>query len=428
MTESIIRDKRDKQTIIEAASKYVCPQRVETFRLLGAVPVMDRREGCYFWDMDGRKLFDVHINGGVYNLGHRNREVIETLKEALDFYDIGNHHLVSSPRTRLAEELIRLVPGEMQYCVFTPGGSEAVEVAIRSARKASGRRKIVSFEGAYHGHGGLTLQAGYAEQAAYFLSDQPETEFLQIPFNDLDAVEQALKNSDVAAMLCEMIPATLGFPMPTDGFYIEVKTLCQRFGSYFIADEVQTGLGRTGQFWACEGYDVNPDMLIIGKGLTGGIYPIAAAVMSGDAAGWLTEDGWGYSSSCGGSELGCIVALKVLEIIERPGVLENVRDVSDFLSGELKELKKRHPFLIDIRQNGLIVGLRFDDPNGAMLMTAYAFEAGLWAFPAGFDRSVLQFKLNILVTKKECQEALQLLENALTACEKDILKSRGDQA
>jgi len=225
-------------------------------------------------------------------------------------------------------------------------------------------------------------------------------------------------------MLCEMIPATLGFPIPADDFYVGVKKLCQQYGSYFIADEVQTGLGRTGQFWACEGYDVEPDMLVTGKGLTGGIYPIAAAVMSGDAAGWITEDGWGYSSSCGGSELGCVVALKVLEITERPGVLENVRTVSAFLSQKLEALKNRHRFLVDIRQNGLIVGLQFDDPNGAMLMTAYAYDSGLWAFPAGFDRSVLQFKLNILVTQKECQEALDLLENALTALEKDLSKNK----
>ena len=420
MANSFIQDKRDKQAIIDAAATHVCPERIEIFKQLGAVPVMDRREGCYFWDMDGKKLFAVHINGGVYSLGHRNREVIETLKEAVDFFDIGSHHMVSSARTRLAEELIRLVPGKMQYCVFTTGGSEAVEITIRSARKASGRRKIVSFKGAYHGHGGLTLQAGYADQAAYFLSDQPETEFVQIPFNDLKAVEQALKNSDAAAMLCEMIPATLGFPMPADDFYIEVKKLCQQYGTFFIADEIQTGLGRTGQFWACEGYGIEPDMLITGKGLTGGIYPIAAAVMSGDAATWIKEDGWGYSSTCGGSEIGCIVALKVLEIIERPGVLENVREMSKFLSRELYKLKKRHSFLVNIRQNGLIVGLQFDDPNGAPLMTAYAYAIGLWAFPAGFDRSVLQFKLNILVSEKECREALQLLEQALTNLEKDI--------
>jgi len=426
MVNSGLAEECDKQAVIDAAAQYICPERVETFKMLGAVPVMARREGCYFWDLDGRKLFDVHINGGVYNLGHRNKEVIETLKEAMDYYDIGNHHMVSTARTQLAEKLIRLVPGDMQYCVFTTSGSEAVEVTLRSARKSTGRRKIVSFEGAYHGHGGMTLQAGYSEQATYFLSDHPEHEFVQIPFNDLNAVEQALKNGDVAAMLCEMIPATLGFPMPSPGYYQDVKKLCKQYGTFFIADEVQTGLGRTGQFWACEMYQIEPDMLITGKGLSGGIYPIAAAVMSSDAGSWLKEDGWGYSSTCGGSELGCIVALKVLEIIEKPGVLENVGKVSDFLSNKLNELKNRHPFLVEIRQNGLIIGLRFDDPNGAMLMTAYCYESGLWAFPAGFDRSVLQFKLNILVSQTECEEALSLLETALTRLEEDLSKNKGN--
>lgn len=420
MVEPFQQEKQDKQEIIADAIRYVCPDRVETFKKMGAVPVMGRREGCYFWDVDGQKLFDVHINGGVYNLGHRNREVIETLKEAVDFFDIGNHHMVSSARTHLAKTLIQLVPGDMQFCVFTTSGSEAVEVAIRSARKATGRRKIVSFKGAYHGHGGLTLQAGYADQAAYFLSDPYGSEFVQVPFNDLNAVEQVLKADDVAAMLCEIIPATLGFPMPSAEFYVEVKKLCRRYGTFLIADEVQTGLGRTGRLWACEGYGVKPDMLITGKGLTGGVYPIAAAVMSKHTGTWLTEDGWGYSSTCGGSELGCIVALKVLEIIERPGILENVRVKAEFLSQALDDIKNRHPFLVDVRQNGLVIGLKFDDPNGGMMMAGHAYAKGLWAFPAGFDRSVLQFKLNILVNKKECEEALELLESALTACEKDM--------
>lgn len=113
-----------------------------------------------------------------------------------------------------------------------------------------------------------------------------------------------------------------------------------------------------------------------------------------------------------------------MEIIESPGVLENVREISEFLSQELYKLKNRNFFLVEIRQNGLIVDLQFDDPNGAMLMIAYAYESGLWVLPAGFDRSMLQFKLNILVNKKECQEALQLLENALTICYKRYWKKQ----
>ena len=217
-----------KEDVIELAARYVCPQRIDTFKMLGAVPAMGRREGNYFWDMDGRRLFDVHINGGTYNLGHRNPEVIAALRAALDHYDIGNHHMPSIARAKLARMLVDLVPGDMQYCVFTPSGAEAADITIRTARKATGRRTIVSFHGSYHGHGGLGLQAGYADQARYFLSDSPQGEYIQVPFNDLGAMEAALEKGDVAAVLCEIIPATSGFPMPAPGFYPELKKLCRR--------------------------------------------------------------------------------------------------------------------------------------------------------------------------------------------------------
>jgi len=421
MTNNMMFEDNDKDNIVEQAARTICPDRVNTFRQLGAIPVMARREGNYFWDMDGRKLFDVHINGGTYNLGHRNPEVVATLREALDHYDIGNHHMVSVARTKLAETLIGLVPGAMGYCVFTPSGSEAVDLTIRTARKATGRRKIVSFEATYHGHGGLGLQAGYAEQAGYFLSNSPEGEFVQVPFDDIEAMRKALSAGDAAAVLCEMIPATNGFPTPSPEYYPELKKMCEEKGTLIIADEVQTGLGRTGKFWACEGYGIDPDMLITGKGLSGGIYPISAAVLSADVAGWLSEDGWGYSSTFGGAELGCVVGAKVLEIIQRPGVLENVRAMADLLARGLRDIQKRHPFLVEIRQNGLVIGLRFDNPVGGQLVSACSYESGLWAFPAGFDRSVLQFKPSLLVDKEACEEALGLLENAIKLCEERFI-------
>ena len=423
MDQALIPERQDKDTIVEAAARYVCPGRVDTFRMLGTVPVMGRREGNYFWDIDGRKLFDVHINGGTYNLGHRHPEVVSTLREALDYYDMGNHHFPSVARTRLAERLIGTMPGDMHYCVFTPGGAEAIDVTIRTARRVTGRRKIVAFREAYHGHGSLGLRAGgYEKLARFFLSERPEGEFVLVPFNDPEAIQNALKGGDVAAVLSEMIPATSGFLMASPGYFEAVKKLCTDHGALFIADEVQTGLGRTGRFWVCQGYNVAPDMLVTGKGLSGGVYPIAAAVLSKDVAGWLKEDGWGYSATFGGSELGCVIAHKVLEITSRPGVLENVRAMSGFLGARLAEIRDRHPFLVEIRQNGLVIGLRFDDPHGGLMTAACCYESGLWAFPAGFDRSVLQFKPNILVDRSACEEALSLLEDGIRLCEKKFLK------
>jgi acetylornithine/succinyldiaminopimelate/putrescine aminotransferase len=421
--KKFLPDYNTKEDIIKVALEHICPARIATFRQMGAVPVIGRREGNYIWDLDGRKLFDVHINGGTYNLGHRNPEILEALKEALDNYDMGNHHFVSIARTKLAEQLLEATFPDLKYVIFTPSGAEAIETAVRSARKATGRRTVISFEGAYHGHGSIGLRAGDAEQAKFFLSERPEEEFIQVPFNDYGAMEEALTGSEAAAVLCEIIPATSGFPMPDGDYYKKVKELCSREGALFIADEVQTGLGRTGRMWACQGYGIEPDILITGKGLSGGVYPIAAAVMSERAGAWLQEEGWGYSSTFGGSELGCVVASAVLDIIQRPHVLENVQATARFFSEGLSTIMKNHPFMTEIRQNGLVMGLKFDNPLGGALMTACAYQSGLWAFPAGFDRSVLQFKPNLLVDRTAGEEALQLLEDSIRLCEKTFLGS-----
>jgi len=409
-------DQLGKDAILELAARYVCPGRIDTFRMLGAVPVMGRREGHYFWDLDGRRLFDVHINGGTFSLGHRHPEIVAALREGAGRYDIGNHHFPSGPRARLAETLARLTPGDLQYTVFAASGSEANDVAIRAARRTTGRRRIISLIGSYHGHAGLGLAAGDRKTAEYFLSGGPADEFVQVPFNDLDAMQSALGEREVAAVILETIPATYGFPLPAPGYLSGVRGLCDEHGSLLIADEVQTGLGRTGRMWAVDGYDVVPDILVVGKGLSGGVYPMAAAVLSPRAAAWLTDNAWGHVSTFGGSELGCHVALKVFEILERPGVLENVRAMAERLGQGLRDIAARQPFLSEVRQNGLVIGLKFAHELGGPMMTAACYEAGLWAFFAGFDRSVLQFKPDILVDGEACDELLERLEQAVTLC------------
>ena len=413
-------DPDEKASVLERAAHYVCPGRVETFRMMGVAPVMGRREGHYFWDLDGRRLFDVHINGGTFNLGHRHPEVVAALCRAAETYDIGNHHLPSGPRARLAEELARVCPGDLRYSVFAASGSEANDIAIKTARRATGRRRIVSLAGSYHGHTGLCLAAGDVKNAQYFLSDGPPAEFAQVPFNDLDAMREVLRAGDVAAVLLETIPATYGFPMPAPGYLSGVRDLCTRHGALFVADEVQTGLGRTGRMWAVEGYGVEPDILITGKGLSGGMYPIAAAILSERVAGWLEDNGWGHVSTFGGAEIGCEVALKVLEILGRPGVIENATRMSDLLATGLERIRERHPFLVEVRRNGLVMGLRFDHEIAGPMMTVAGYEVGLWAFFAGFQRSVLQFKPSILLDEEKAGELLGLVEEAVALCEKRL--------
>ncbi len=401
-----------KREALELNHSYLMPNRVEMWTGAGVPLVIGRREGYRLWDLDGHELQDLHLNGGTYNLGHRHPELLAAMAEALESLDVGNHHFPSEARGRLAERLAQLTPGELHYSVFTPSGSEANDVAIKSARRATGRRKIVSLEAGYHGASGLSGAAGDDANAAYFLSDYPD-EFVKVPFGDLEVVERALEAGDVAAVLIEPIPATFGFPIPDEGYLPALRALCDRSGTLLVADEVQTGLGRSGRLWAVEAFGVEPDMLISGKGLGGGLYPIGVVVMSRRVGEWLHERGWGYVSTFGGSELGCSVALRALELCAAEKTARNVAEMSTFLTEGLADIRARHPFLCDVRQQGLIVGLGFDDPNGGMRMSAALYPTGLWAMFASFDRRYLQWKPGLLVDRSYLGEALEKLETAI---------------
>lgn len=401
-----------KRHILELNHEYLIPNRVQSWLGAGIPLVIARREGYRIWDVDGAELQDFHLNGGTYNLGHRNPVLLEAMREALETLDVGNHHFPSEARGVLAEKLARLTPGDLHYSVFTPSGSEANDVAIKTARHVTGRRKIVAFEMGFHGASGLSGAAGEDTNAKFFNSDFPG-DFVRIPFNDLDALEAALSEHDVAAFLAEPLPATFGFPVPDPGYYAAVRKLCDSAGTLLIADEVQTGLGRSGSLWAIEALGANPDMLITGKGLAGGLYPIGCVVMTRSAGEWLTRNGWGYVSTFGGAEIGCHIASRVLDITVAPETTTAVKDNAAYMRRGLDSLQDRYPFLSDIRQLGVIFGLGFEDSVGGMKMARALYKNGLWAMFAGFDRRYLQFKLGLLVDRPYCDEALEKLETAL---------------
>ncbi len=401
-----------KQEVLRLNHEYLAPNRVESWLAAGIPLVIGKRQGYRIWDMDGAELQDFHLNGGTYNLGHRHPDLLDAIREALETLDVGNHHFPSEARGVFAEKLARNTPGELHYIVLTPSGSEANDVAIKSARHATGRRKIVAIDKGFHGLSGLSGAAGDNTNAQYFNSDFPD-DFVRVPFNDLDALEDALKGGDVAAFLAEPLPATAGFPLPDDSYFRTVRKLCDDYGTLLIADEVQTGLGRSGSMWAVEKFGVQPDMLITGKGIAGGLYPMGCLVMTRDVGGWLKENGWGYVSTFGGSEIGCHIASRALDITTAPAATEAVRENAAYMRGGLDSLQDRYPFLTDIRQLGVIFGLGFDHDVGGMLMTRALYKTGLWAMFAGFDRRYLQFKLGLLVDKPYCDEALEKLETAL---------------
>lgn len=403
----------DKQELLDRSKAAWNGDKVSFWERLGVPIVIGERAGYALSDVDGHLLIDVHLNGGTYNLGHRNPELVEVVKDALDHYDMGNHHFASPARTALAERLIELSGPQMRRVGFMTSGSEAIDFAIKVARRTTGRRRIVSIIKAYHGHSGLSVATGDARYSEPFLSDRPD-EFTQVPFNDLPAMEAALAGDDVAAVLMETIPATYGFPLPDPGYLDAVAQLAHAAGALYIADEVQTGLGRTGMFWGIQKTDVVPDMIVTAKGLGGGLFPIGAVIMDEPTSRWLDEDGFSHMSTGGGAELACIAALGVLEITTRPQVREQVDALAIQFDLGLSALRVRHDgWFSGIRQDGLVIGLELADPQGAMHLTRALYDEGVWAIFSSLDPSVLQFKPGLLLTAEQAAAILRRLDRAL---------------
>ena len=402
-----------KEDMLERSRAFWNPDKTDFWQDAGIDLVIDRREGYLFWDMAGRRLIDLHLNGGTYNLGHRNPELIATLEQAMQHFDIGNHHFPALARTALAEALVKSASPNMRRVIYGSGGGEAIDIALKTARHTKQRRKIVSIIKAYHGHTGVAVGTGDERFSKLFLSDHPE-EFVQVPFNDLNAMEDALRARDVAAVIMETIPATYGFPLPAPGYLQAVKRLCEEYDTLYIADEVQTGLMRTGEMWGISKSGVEPDIMVIGKGITGGMYPIACTVVSEECSAWLKEDGFGHITTAGGSELGCIVGLKVLEICGRPEVRSMVHYIAERFQQGLRQIQEIYPdWFVGIRQDGVVMGLEFNHPVGAKIVMKHLYAHGVWAIFSTLDPRILQFKPGILLGPELVDEILDRTEVAI---------------
>lgn len=414
--------KLSKEEVFDKSMTYWNSGKTKEWLDLKIDLLIGKREGYYFWDMDGKKLMDVHINGGTYSLGHRNPEVIGALKEATDYVDIGNHHFPSPLKAMLAETVIKASPEGMKHVIYGSSGGEIVDFALKCARAATKRKKIVCIQNAYHGHTGLAVAAGNDRYSKIFLADKGPDEYIKVPFNDVAAMEEALKGGDVAAAILETIPATYGFLMPEEGYLPAVKALCEKYGTLYIADEVQTGLMRSGEMWAITKYGVTPDIIVTSKGFSGGIYPISAAILNEKASYWMTQDGSAHMATFGGAELGCACALKVFEILNRPETKKNIDFISDYLRKGLDKIREENPDIFTgIRQCGTIMGLEFAGKEGAIPVMQHLYQNGVWAIYSQLDPHVLQFKPGILASKEYCDELLEKMEKGIREAREDIL-------
>ncbi len=400
----MIFKKEDRKEILEKYAKYVSKGKVDLYTQFGFDLVAGERGGVKLKDIGGREFYNVHCNGGVFNLGHRNPEVIAALKEALEYYDIGNHHLISGPRAILAEKLVSTFPDPLNKVVYNVGGGEAIDLTIKIARGYTGRMKIIYARGGYHGHTGLALAAGEEKFKKPFLGETPD--FIPVEFNNIDAVREKC-TEEVAAVIFETVPATGGIKIPSPDFFPEVKRICSEKGAMFIIDEVQTGFGRTGKLWGFEHFDFVPDIVVIGKGMSGGIYPITAVIYNEEYETIFLQDPFIHISTFGGSELGCHVAMKVLEISSRKEFLDNVNKQAQIFREGVESVMNEIPGVItEFRQLGLMMGLKIKDEMTALIFLKHLFDNGVYTVYSGNDPSVIQFLPPLIIREDESRDIL----------------------
>ncbi len=365
----ILKERRAEKYALH--EKYLNPQLVRVLKTLGYDVGFTRGEGAYLYDAAGRRYLDLLSGFGVFAVGRNHPTVIGALEQVLDAslpdlvqLDVG---LLAGV---LAERLLARIPG-MERVYFCNSGAEAVESAIKFARMATRRTKIVYCDNAFHGltTGALSLNGTEIFRSGFgpLLPD-----CVRIPFNDPEALEAALKGGDVAAFVVEPIQGK-GVYMPADDYFPEVSRLCQRYGTLFVADAIQTGMGRTGRFLAVEHWSVEPDMVLLSKALSGGFVPVGAVAMKD----WIfarmfdrMDRALVHGTTFGKNNLAMAAGLATLAVMDDERLVERASDTGDALIDDLSAMVGRHELLKDVRGKGLMIGLEFGPPKKLNLRTA----------------------------------------------------------
>jgi acetylornithine/succinyldiaminopimelate/putrescine aminotransferase len=316
-------------------------------------------------------------------------------------------------RAQGAEALAAILPGELHYTFFTPSGAEAVEVACKLARGVTGRTGIVCAEHGYHGHVGFSLAMDENEYSRWFRPLVPG--IAKVPFGDIDAIARAI-GDDTAAVCIETIQATAGIVIPPDGYLEEVRRLCDERGALLILDEVQAGLGRTGRVWACEHWGVTPDLLVSGKGLAAGVYPVSACSFTDRVEEFFGHDPFFHPSSYGGSELAAVIVAEVAARVADASFLTHVARMGDRFCAGFEELRRQHAGqLAGYRAKGLMMALQTHSDAQGVELARRSIEHGVLAIFANNRRSALIVMPPLVISEAEVDEVLDGLDAALAA-------------
>ncbi|MDG1262472.1 MAG: aspartate aminotransferase family protein [Flavobacteriales bacterium] len=371
---------------------------------------VSKAEGVWIYDDHGNRLMDLISGVGVSNLGHGQPKVIQAIKNQADSY---LHVMVygeylQAPQTLLAERLIEILPSQLDCCYFVNSGAEAIEAALKLAKRVTGRTRIISARGAYHGstHGAMSVSGNELKKRA-FRPLLPDVHF--VAFNDHSALESITK--ETACILLETIQGDAGIRIPDAKWLQAIRTKCTETGTLLILDEIQAGMGRTGKNFAFEHFGIEPDILVLGKALGGGL-PIGACVANkSHMEQFTTNPMLGHITTFGGHPLVCAAAAAGIEVLTKEVDFEEVVKVADYF----RERLTAHPKVKEVRNKGLFFAIDMDNEEEVQHVVNFGLANGFIGFwflscPASF-----RIAPPLVTTMEEAEWACNLMHQAFDA-------------
>lgn len=354
---------------ISKYEKYINPSQARLFRFMGLASVEGSAEGWTITDSEGKQFIDCLGGYGMFALGHRNPAVVKAVEDALHTMPMCGKVLFNRQMADLAEKLAEITPGELQYSFFVNSGTEAVEGCLKVARLATKRTKFVAAENAFHGKtmGSLTATG----RDLYRDPFKPLLEgFTHVPYGDIEAIKNAV-DEETAAVILEPIQGEGGIIVPPDGYLRQVKEVCEVKGALLIADEVQTGIGRTGEWFGVNHDGVTPDLMACAKALGGGVMPIGAIIGTPRAWQGLIEAPFLHTSTFGGNQLACAAGIAAIKYIQEEDLLRRGRETGAYFKAGLEKIMQEYPEVIaQVRGRGMMIGIELTKEGaGGMLMS-----------------------------------------------------------
>lgn len=405
--------------VIRKYSEHINPYLAKLMNFAG-FGVEVRAEGCHMWDQDGKQYLDFLGGYGVFSLGHRHPKVVEAVKGQLDNLPLSGKTFFSGKQADLAERLASVAPSGLNFTFFSNSGAEAVEAALKFAKGSTGRSKIVSTHGGYHGKTiGALSTTGREKYQKPFEPLMPGVMFVE--YGDVSALT-AIDN-DTACFIVEPIQGEGGIKVPPPGYLSAARQACDKVGALLIVDEVQTGLGRTGKMVASEHDAVSPDIMPLAKCLGGGVMPIGATMFTGHICEAIfSKNPLLHTSTFGGNPLACAAGLAALEVIEEEGLVERSRQLGERLLSGLRAKFSGNDLVSEVRGKGLMVGVEFAMDEVGELVIAQMVKRGMIAAYTLNNPRVIRLEPPLIVAEAQVDQAIETIGEAVAETA-EILKA-----